>query len=78
MVIKRVPTLHRLPPQASLPNWPPLPNLTRSLRITSPLHDLGAATVVGKVQVEQWPQRRPPLPTGGTSVLRLVDCFVLV
>jgi hypothetical protein len=78
MVIKRVPSLHRLPPRASLPNRPPLPKLTRTLSITPPPHHLGAAAAVGRVQVERRPQRRPPLPPSGTSVLRVVYCFVLV
>jgi len=78
MVIKRVPSLHRLPPRGSLPNRPLLPKLTRTLPITPPPHHLGAAAAVGRVQVERWPQQPPPLPPGGTSVLRVVYCFVLV
>jgi len=78
IVIKPVPSLHRLPPRASLPNRPPLPKLTRTLPLTPPPHHLGAAAAVGRVQVERRPQRRPPLAPGGTSVLFVVYCFVLV
>jgi len=78
MVIKCVPSLHRLPPRPSHPNRPPLPKLTRTLSLTPPPHHMGAAAAVGEVQVGRRPQRRPPLPPGGTSVLRVVYCFVLV
>jgi hypothetical protein len=78
MVIKRVPSLYPLPPRGSLPNCSSLPKLPRTLSITPPPHLLGAAAAVGRVQVERRPQRRPPLPPGGTSVLRVVYCFVLV
>jgi len=77
-VIKRIPILHRIPPRARLPNRPPLPKLTRTLPITPPPHHLGAATAVGRVQVELRPQGRPPLPPSGTSVSPVVYCFVLV